>query len=206
MSKFRVLFGLTVMIGLLAISASSASAFFSSANNGTATQGKGTAGSTTFTDEGASVTCTSAEGTWKLATAKQSKTVNIHVNASFAKPAGWKGCKSSLGEAEVSECELQVKQVKSEEHKGLGSVVKGCEVKASGCTITVPPGSGGSNENLKEIFGENSGSNLKSKVNVEGITSEAKGGIICELGGITNAKNKVGKEKGEVLGELLKEV
>jgi hypothetical protein len=65
MSKAKTLFGLTFMIGLLvAITASSASALFTSTNG--KDTGSGKAGKTVFTDEGAVVECASATGTWKL--------------------------------------------------------------------------------------------------------------------------------------------
>ncbi len=208
MSKIKALFGVTVMVALLAMSASSASAFFASSS--VKLEGKGKAGTTEFTDEGATVTCTSAEGQWKLLNATQSKTINIHVNASTAAKPGWKGCTTSIGsKAEVGECELQVSQQAKLEHKGLGAVIKGCEVNAAGCIIKVPGGQepgGKENEGLKEILGENIGQNLLSKVKVEGITSEDNNALACTLGGITNSKNKTGKEKGEVTGEGVKEV
>jgi hypothetical protein len=214
MRKIKALVGLAVMVGLLATTASSALALFSS-TNGKSTTGKGFAGTTTFKDEEATVTCAKAVGTWKLtkgargsevATAKGAENINLHVNSSTAKPAGWENCTTKIiieVAAEVSECELQVKQTAVGQVKALGSVLKGCVVTVPGnCKINVPAVA--ANEGLKEIFNENkkpTAENLLSKVNVTGITSEAEslGGLGCV--GIKPLKNAAGAEKGEVTGE-----
>jgi hypothetical protein len=209
MSKIKVLFGVTVMVGLLAaITASSASALFSSTTG--SAKGQGKAKTTTFTDVGASVSCESAVGSWKLtkgkgasevSQVKGAENVDLHVNALHGSPAGWEKCKnnSALGTLEeVSECELQVTQTVKGQTKALGTVLKGCVVTVSGCKVNVPKSTG--NENLKEVLGKNLNSTeLLSEVKVVGIESEAVGAL-CELGGIKPLKNKSGEEKGEVTG------
>jgi hypothetical protein len=214
MSKAKTLFGLAFMVGLLvAMTASSASALFSSTNGKDGGQGK--AGKTVFTDEGAVVECEQAVGTWKLTKGKIGKetvqvkgaeNVDLHVNALNAKPAGWEKCKSTnaLGTLEeITECELQVKQQVKGQSKAVGGVIKGCVVTVSGCTVHVEPEA--ANENLKKIENENKKpEELFSEVSVTGITSTAKGSL-CGLGGINNLKNSVGEEKGKVKGVGLQE-
>jgi hypothetical protein len=211
MNKIKTLFGLTVMVGLLvAITASSASALFSSTSGKSTGQGK--AKTTVFTDQGESVTCTSAVGVWKLTKGPNHETaqvtgaenLGIHVNASNGKPAGWEGCTSTIGTPTISECELQVKQTTKGLKKVPGSVIKGCTVKISGvCTLEVNPEK--ANEGLKEILDENIKSggveSLLSKVNVTAITTKVAG--IC--GKIATGTNATGEEKGEITGTQLKE-
>jgi hypothetical protein len=205
MSKIMALFGLTVMVGLLALTASSASALFGS-GNGKATTGKGSAGEVTFTDQSATVSCKTAEGEWKLAKPTQAKTVSIHINASNASTPGWKECKTSISSmVEVSECELQEIQQTKRPRKATSTVVVGCTSTAIGnCRIKVSSGKG-VNEELEEIATENSGTELVSKLNVKGIASEAEvlGGGGCT--GISELKNNKGNESGEIKGVGLKE-
>jgi hypothetical protein len=219
MSKIKALFGLAVMVGLLAITASSASALFSS-ENGKTTTGTGTAGLTLFTDQAATVECESAAGAWKLTKGRKGSEVETGTEAEnlrlrvAASPNGWKNCHSSISKAitaEVSECELQVKETKkvpSGSGKGAGEVITGCTVTVpNNCRIKVPPENGkGSNEGLEEVLNENSGTSLLSKVNVKGILSEAEslGGFGCA--GIKKSPNTEGSEKGEVTGLHLKQV
>ncbi len=209
MSKIKALFGLTIMVGLFAaITASPASALFKS--TGSKAEGSGKAGITVFTDEGEKVECASAVGTWKLTKGsigsetsqlKGAENVDLHVNASSAKPAGWEKCTSSIGTPEISECELQVKQTAKGQSKATGSVIKGCTVKISGiCTLEVNPEK--ANEGLKEIENKNiNATEMLSKVNVKGISTKVKG--IC--GKIKTGTNTGGEEKGEVTGVGLQE-
>ncbi len=162
--------------------------------NGESTSGTAKTGKIIITDEGATVECESATGTWKLPTTESSETVNIHINASTGKPAGWTGCKASLGAAEISECELQEK-IKGEETAALGKVIKSCVITATECTVTILPEA--ANENLKEIANKNlEEESLLSKLHIMGLTTEAKGAP-CTLGGIKSLKNKIGEVKGE---------
>ena len=203
MSKFRTLMGLAVIVGMFAISAAPASAWFQSA--GTATQGVGSAGSTTFGDEEAAVTCEKAEGGWRIDefTKQAATTLGQHQLISVSK---WNNCTAFgfLG-AEVTPCQLQLIQTAKGQTTGvLGTVITGCTVTVKGqCQIKVAPAG---NSNLKEIKLANSGANLVGTVNVSGITSTATslGGFGCT--GITNLTNKVGTEKGVVTGVGLKEV
>jgi hypothetical protein len=224
MSKIKALFGFAVMVGLLAITASSAFALFSS-ENGKATKGSGSAGKTIFTDQTASVECEKAVGTWKLTkgakgseveTGTEAENLRIHIAASTAKPAGWESCSSSIGKstsAEVGECELEVKEtakVPKGIGKGLAAVVTSCVATSPGnCRIKILSANGmGVNEKLEEVLNEDVGTSLLSKIDVKGIASEAEelGGVGCSGINKTELKNKVGTEKGEVTGALLKQV
>ncbi len=197
MTKIKALFGLTVMVGLLAISASPAFAEYESKT----AEGKGSAGPTVFTVTGGTVTCASSEGTWSIRKSdklqgKVSKGGHLNILAKK-----WNKCEvPGIGTATVSECEFQVVQTKKGTNKGLPvSVLKGCNIKAPlGCEITVEPKG---NENLKELSQENKKpeENLLAKANVTGITYTAKSCF-----GISSGKT--GEEKGEITGEGLKEV
>jgi hypothetical protein len=189
MTKIKALLGFTVLVALLAISAAPAFAQYSSTS--TATSGKGSAGKTTFTTGTLAVTCVKSEGEWKLAKNTENTAMNI-----FA--AKWNECKASLGNsAKVKECEFQVKQPTKGVTTGLlGSVITGCTITALLCVITVEKAG---NETLGSVSQENSGSNLKAKVAVTGITGTYKGCLLSE-------KLKEGKEVGEVLGEGVKSI
>jgi hypothetical protein len=183
MTKIKALFGLTALVALLAISAAPASAQLESTS--AKTTGVSTAGKTTFTTGKLSVTCEKAEGEWKLE-AKISKTEGI-----LAKK--WNNCKNSIfGGATVKECEFSLSQPTKGTTTGLlGSVVTGCEIKALGCTITVPAEG---NKGLGTVTGATSGSNDILTVAVTGITGLYKNCTLAE-------KEKTGKEVGEVLNE-----
>jgi hypothetical protein len=201
MTKIKALFGLTALVALLAISAAPASAWFKSTS--TKTSGVGTAGKTTFTTGTLSVTCEKAEGEWKvrLKTTQAEALEGPHLNILAKK---WNNCKNSIfGGATVKECEFQVeqptkkleKEFEATATKGLLSeVITGCEIKALGCTITVPSAG---NTGLKKVTQETSGTNLIAKAEVSEILGTYKN---CTLG----EKEKTGKEVGEVLGEGLK--
>lgn len=203
MSKIKVLFGLTFMVGLVvAITAASASALFTSTNGKDGGQGK--AGKTVFTDEGYVLECESFTDAWKLTKGKIGKetvqvkgaeNVDLHINALNAKPAGWERCKSTnaLGTLEeASECELQIKTTAKGQKKATFGIVKSCEIKLAGCAIILGP-----TENLKVVVDRNKQPDeLFSEVEVKGLTSEAKGSL-CSIGGIKNLKNAVGEVKGD---------
>jgi hypothetical protein len=201
MSKIKALFGLTVMVGLLAaITASSASALFSSTNSKAVGQGK--ASGMTFIDGSASIECASAALTWKLTKGqganevsqlKGAENLDLHVNASNAKPAGWENCKSnsSLGTVnEVSGCELQLKQTAKGQKKQTGSILTTCAVTTKDITGTCIVGfkGSGNGENIDETIAEETKDVLElRKLDVE--TTEA-----CGLGGLK-------KGEGELTGE-----
>jgi hypothetical protein len=186
MTKIKALFGLTTLVALLVISAAPASAVYSSTSS--KLSGIGTAGKTTFTTGKLSVTCEKAEGEWAI-TAAGSETVRI-----LAKK--WNNCKNSIfGGATVKECEFSVKQISGETTDLSSDVITGCEIKALGCTITVPSVG---NSNLKKVTQLTSGTNLIAKAEVIEILGTYKNCTLAE-------KLKEGKEVGEVLGEGLKE-
>jgi hypothetical protein len=206
MSKIKVLFGLTVMVGLVvAITAASASALFTSTSGKDGGQGK--AGKTVFTDQAAALECESFTDAWKLTKGKIGKetvqvkgaeNVDLHINALHAKPAGWEKCRSTnaLGTLEeASECELQIRTIAKGQKKATFGIVKPCVITISGCTIELNVG-----ENFKEIINENKQPNeLFSKINVNGLKTTSEG-TLCDLGGIKQLKNNEAELKGEATG------
>jgi hypothetical protein len=180
------------------------------ATNGVSTEGKAKVGPSTFTDISANVECERAVGEWKLPKAKESTTVNLHINALHGKPAGWEGCKAgALGTVEeFSACELQ--EEADGEGLGLGSILKGCTILVKAITGTCEvkiPGEA-SNDGLEEILNADKSpeENFLAKVNIKGITSEAvQTGSTCEFGGVKSLKNKEGHEKAEGTLEGVKE-
>jgi hypothetical protein len=195
MSKINTLVGLTVIVGLLAITASSALASFSS-ENGKATKGEVKTGAITFTDEGATAACENATGQWSLEEAKEAEALNINFGASNT---GWKKC-TALGfkEVEVSECEFQLRT----ELTGW-SIIKGCTIVIPGnCRIKIP--SGPVNEGLEEVNTTKGSKGLKSELDVQAVSSEAEslGGLGCV--GIKNLKNFEGTLKGALTASEVK--
>jgi hypothetical protein len=181
----KALLGLTTLVALLAISAAPAFATYTSTTK--ELKGTGSAGKTTFTTGTLSVTCEKAEGTWKIA-ATGSKTINI-----FAEK--WNNCKNNIfGGATVKACEFSVEQKAAETTNLLSNVITGCEIKALGCTITVPSAG---NTGLKKVTQANVGATLEAKAEVVEILGTYKSCTLAE-------KEKTGKEVGTVLGTGVK--
>jgi hypothetical protein len=182
MTKFKALFGLTMLVALLAISAAPASAWFESTS--TKTSGTATVGKTTFTTGTLSVTCEKAEGEWKirLKTTQIEAKVGEHKNVLVKK---WNNCKDNFfGTATVKECEFQAVQVSKGFTTNLtGSIVTGCEITSLGCIISLPSKG---NESFGKITEENSGSNSRSSAEVKEILGTYKGCGLAE-------KEKTGK-------------
>ena len=215
MGKIRALLGLTVMVALLAISAAPAFAEFES-TTATVFKGQSTAGKTLFTyvKGGLTVTCESAGDWWSVRKGpknteqievRRGEHLNILVEASEKGEHGWKKCKASLGNAaKVSACEFQIHQKVGELLNVKGDVITGCTIEALLCTIKVP--GTGTNETGTENFQlgkttlETSGTNLKAKVEVTGITATANSGCLTTL------KSAEGTELGEGLEEGVKAI
>jgi hypothetical protein len=195
MTKIKALFGLTMLVALLAISAAPALAQFESTTGKTI--GTGTAGKSTFTTGTLSVTCEKAEGEWKIRLGKEQKEAKLgeHLNTLVTK---WNKCKNNVfGGATVKSCEYQQEQpTKGITTNILISVITACEVKALGCTITIPAEG---NKGLGKTTQITSGTNLIGKYEVTGILGIYKG---CQLA----EKEKTGKEVVETLAEGVKAV
>jgi hypothetical protein len=195
MSKGKIILGLSIMVAMMAFSAVSASAFWESNPKGSTT-GKGSAGKTTFKDEGAEVTCEKAEGEWRIAASGAELILNVK---------SWNKCTAfGFVGATVKPCEFELSSAKGNQN-AVGKVVTECLVTATGnCALKAPKTK--SNENLSKVVLSNSGSNQVDAVAVTGITSEAEklGGLGCV--GVTNLKNKVGEETGTVTNEGVKAI
>ena len=200
MTKAKLLVVFSTIVGLLAFTATPASAWFSSNSNSTA-------GTITSESEivlaggGATLECTAATGEWKIQTkgpilehekeGKQEKTlqgphqyIKLHLT----------GCKAKSSEIKevtpkVGECELQLVQEKGA-LTAKGGVATECKIEITvlflTCKITVPVANEqtGLNFGLKENELTNLENNLLIKADDEGITTEAKG--TCP--GVSNTK------------------
>jgi hypothetical protein len=199
---------------MFAVSVAPAGAWFKALTAG-ATSGPGHAGSTTFTDQGASVTCEKAEGAWQIrSTGKVSERGSgpgqqltkegPHLDLIVSK---WNNCTAfTFINSTVSPCILQLEQPNKGQLTGLtGTVVTECIVTATGnCELKVAPEA--ANEHLKTITIENVGTTVVANVAVTGVTNTSRslGGLGCV--GVKTGKNSVGEEKaGEVVGEKLNE-
>jgi hypothetical protein len=198
MSKTRAVFGLVVIIGLFVISAAPASAWMQSLNKGTT--GKGSAGQTTFTNEGATIRCEKVEGEWQIRTSgkitervkgpgqqltKEGPHEDIVIKtANQCTAFGFAG-------AELKPCVYQAEQPEKGGGVATWSQVSECVVVAKGnCEVKLVAEA--ANEHLKTITLENSGTNDKLLAKVTGITTVATslGGLGCV--GIKNLKNATG--------------
>lgn len=184
MTRIKAVVGLAVMVGVLAVSVAPAAAFFES--NLKTNSGSGSAGSTTFTAKGIPITCVSAVGTWTIVNSKtqvETKQATHQLVKVAAKEEGWKKCTGPLGVgAEVSAFTFQIKQPNKGQTSGLtAQILSKGTVKAAGCTIEF--GETG-NQELKEVSGTNSGTNLNATANITGISYTAAGSS-CSLLGIT---------------------
>jgi hypothetical protein len=199
MMRAKLLAVLAGMIATLAVSAVPASAEF--ASNSTATKGAGKSGPVVLEGGGATLECTSGEGTWTILSGGKAATKGTDLQLDITT---WAGCKAKTSlvkgvTAEVKACTLELEQAAGVT-KAKGSTVTECTVvvKVLGtCTIAVPAGQKGLEKNLLE----NSGENLIVNAEDAGITSEPKGGGCIGISKTTNAK-----EKAKVTGTGLKEV
>ncbi len=200
MTKTKAMIGLTVLVGLLAISASTALAEWQT-TNGTS-HGNITAGAGTLGVNGGSVKCEKAEGDWTIrkADAKQEPQLKGgHLNIQIKK---WNECTNSLGKvAKVSACEFQLKQKNGEMTGVKGDTLKGCEVKSkilseTECTISVPASNEKTGENyqLGKTDLSNEGLNQLDNVEVKGITYTLSGAACNPL-----VAGKEGTEKAPEL-------
>ena len=185
MIRAKMLAVLAGMIATLAITAAPALAEFQS--NSSSTNGQVKVGAITIEGGGATLTCTSAEGTWTIYSGAVPATKGTQEKLAFEK---YVGCtvKSSLIKgvsAIVSPCSLDTEQAAGS-NKAIGSIVGTCkvEVKVIGtCTITAE-GSG-----LKEVTLENVQANDIITANVEGIKSKPSAACLG-VKATTEAKEK----------------
>jgi hypothetical protein len=195
MSKIKALFGLTMMVVLLAISASPASAWYASTSK-LKTSGVSTLGNVTFTTGAMSFTCESSAGEWKirLQETQEAASEGPHLNILVKK---WGKCSPFVG----NECEIQIAQPTKGVTTGLLMAIdSACEFKWALCILTLSSAKENKeNESLKKITQETSGTNLRNKMEVQGIAGTAKS---C-LG--SGEKVKV-EMKGEALDEGVKAI
>ena len=183
MIRAKMLVVLAGMIATLAITAAPALAEFQS----TASKGQVKVGAITIEGGGATLTCTSAEGTWTIFSGGVESTKGKEERLTFEK---YTGCtvKSSLIKgvsATVGVCTLAVEQELGSS-KAIGGIVGTCkvEVKVLGtCTITAE------GKGLKEVNLENVQANDLITANVEGITSKPSAACLG-VKATTEAKEK----------------
>jgi hypothetical protein len=213
MIKARLVVIFATMVSVLAVSAAPAFAEFSSRTG--QTKGTGKSGPIVLEGGGATLECTSAEGEWKIRgpgkiedngqTKQVPQLKGPHLNLTIAK---WNACKATTSQvkgvaAEVGECTLQLVQ-QPQQLTAQGGVVSACTVKTKvlglGCTITTPA----AKEQEKVNFGleknvlENSGSNLLTVAEDNGITTKPAGS-----GCLGVKETNEAKQKGTVTNEGL---
>jgi hypothetical protein len=203
--KGKMLFGLAMMVGILAVSAAPAAAQWETTNGGQI-KGPAHAGNGAFEGGGGTVSCESAQGIWKASLpqkTQQSKlisSIKLHVTR-------WNTCKTApFGTtAAISQCEFELKQPQKGEQIIVGSLLSPhCTVEADTvffgiCVITFQSQN---NQNLGKISLSNSGANQIDKVEITGITTTVNKN--CETGGIKATKE--GKLKTEFTLEGLNAV
>lgn len=205
MFKVKLLAGLAVGIAVMAMSAAPAGALYRTRNQNK-TQGLVTFGTTSFASGSAKVSCETAHGEWQIQTkgqwweheqnGKQLKTTNgPHL---YIKIYQWNNCTAEVLSmkvpAKVSECIFQLKEEQKLGFVSTADVASECiiTIPVSAeivCLIKVTPGNhSGENEELKSIKGENSGQNVNSTAEVEGIHDKGEEGKKCKVENATNAK------------------
>jgi hypothetical protein len=202
MLRAKMLAVLAGMIATLAVSAAPAFAEFESTSGRQTGQGKAT--SVTLEGGGATLECTSAEGTGTILTdiggseSTKGKVMQL-------KTTKWNGCKAKSKEIKevtpkVKACVLDLRQ-ESGQMKAKGSVVKECTVETTvlflTCTIhvLVEKPSEQVNSGLEANTLTNEQANLLIKAEDVGVTTTATG--TCP--GITGSKE--GKQKATIRGE-----
>jgi hypothetical protein len=196
MIRVKLLAVLAGMIATLAVSASPAFAEFES-KNGTS-HGAGKSGTVVLEGGGATLTCSSAEGEWKIANGTtKGTTLAIAISK-------WNSCKAKTKEikeasATVEPCTLSLEQAAGSK-KAKGSTTTECKVKVTilffTCKITVAAGQTGLETNTLE----NSGSNLITTAADTGIKTHAEGTCL----GATSTNEA--KEKAVITAVSLNEV
>jgi hypothetical protein len=160
---------LAIIVGMLATLAVTAAPAFAEFES-TTTKGQVKVGAITIEGGGATLTCTSAEGTWTILSGGKANTKGKNEQLFFEKYAGCKTKSSFIKEAKptVSPCTLELEQAAGES-KAIGAIVGTCkiEVKVLGtCTITAE------GKGLKENTLANVGSNDVITANDSNITSK----------------------------------
>lgn len=204
MIKVKLLAVFAAMVAVLAVSAAPAFAEFES-NNGKAT-GAGKSGPVVLEGGGATLECSSAEGTGTILKqgVESTKGTVLALNTKT-----WSGCKaksSSFKELtpKVKECTLKLTQAAGQS-QAKGSVGTECTIATTvlflTCTIHVSVEKAGPpavNFGLEANHLENSGSNLIIKAEDTGITTTTSGTCPGVKGSNEN------KQKATVTGENVK--
>jgi hypothetical protein len=172
MIRARLLAVIAGMLATLAVTAAPAFAEFESSS--TATKGTVKVGTITIEGGGATLTCTSAEGTWTILSGGKASKKGTNEQLLFEKFSGCK-VKTSGGitaTPTVFPCTLELSQ-EAGKNKAIGSIVGSCKVETKvlflTCTITAT-GSG-----LTENTLENVGANNVITANDGGITTKPAG-------------------------------
>jgi hypothetical protein len=168
------------------------------ASNSGSTKGISKSGAVTLEGGGATLTCTSSEGTWTILSETGGATKGAGLHLTFVK---WSGCKVKTGSITatpiVKECTLEL-EAEPGEFKVPGAVITNCTIEVKvlflTCIITMPESQGGLEANLLE----NVGKNLLVTANDSGITTKPSG--TCS--GVKETKEA--KLKAAITGEELK--
>jgi hypothetical protein len=185
MFRAKLLAVIAGMLATLAVTAAPAFAEFESGS--TATKGTVKVGTITIEGGGATLTCTSAEGTWTILSGGVASKKGTNEQLDFEKYTGCK-VKTSLVTATPTmfACTLELEQAAGSK-TAIGAIVGSCktEVKVLGtCTITAE------GKGLKENTLENVGANNVITANDAGITTKPKGSGCIGVKETTNAKEK----------------
>jgi hypothetical protein len=185
MIRAKLLAVIVGMLATLAVTAVPALAEFSS--NSAATKGTVKVGEITIEGGGATLTCTSAEGTWTILSGGKAATKGKNEQLLFEKYTGCKTKSSLIKEAKptVGACTLELEQAAGES-KAIGAIVGTCkiEVKVLGtCTITAE------GKGLKENTLSNVGENDVITANDSNITSKPSSACLG-VKSTTEAKEK----------------
>jgi hypothetical protein len=216
MIKAKLLAVFPAIVAVLAFSAAPAFAEFQS--NSTSTAGGAKTGALVIEGGGATLSCTSAEGEWKIQTAGLLKEHEVGTKQlkstvgpqQFILLNKFSGCEAKTKEMSglkptVKACTLHLVQELGSTH-AKGAIVNVCEIETKvlflTCKISTPAANEetGVNFNLEKNQLENSGNNLLVTAEDTGITSEPKG--TCP--GVTTTKEA--KEKAVLTEQGAKEI
>ncbi len=176
MLRLKALIGLATMLGLLAVAAAPASAWWESTNgttHGPSQLKEGSSAEFEIAKGTPILKCTTVPDEWKIRkseTSQEPVLLGGHLNIT----SKWEGCSVTvLGikvPVTVSGCELQMEQVKGA-LTATGSVISTCVIVITNkptCTIEVTPTG---NQKLGKITLANVGTTQEDKVEITGITS-----------------------------------
>jgi len=196
MCKSKLVLGFIVTLSAVAFSAVPAFAEFSSG----ATSGQAKFGEGTMEAGGLTLTCTSAEGEWKLPTSPSSRgilKINKHNNC-VAKSSEIKEVPATFGACEI-EGKSTTKGV-TKEAQVKASIVRTCTTELKvlfiTCKVDVEPEG---NKELKKIKATNENSNIALVTELEGVTTKLGG--TCP--GVKPTKEATSKGNGLLEGVKL---